>query len=135
MQAILDANIAVALLAELPYSQQAEHAVMRAKTVHAPDLIFAEVANAFWKISMANTDNMFHGKQALAKLSNLFDSLIPAAGAIEEAYMMALEHGHPVYDCIYAMTAHHMKATLITADRRLHDLAGKVKIESIIITD
>ncbi|MCA0434680.1 MAG: type II toxin-antitoxin system VapC family toxin [Proteobacteria bacterium] len=127
MRAVLDANIAAALMIRLPYSAAAEEAVREASEILAPDLIFSETANAFWKMARLDMALLFHGKAALQKLNNLFDLILPSQESAVDAYMMAVEHGHPVYDCIYVIAARKSAATLITADKRLAALAAKTE--------
>ena len=42
-----------------------------------------------------------------------------------EAYLLALEVNHPVYDCVYLAFAIDLELPLLTADRRLVESDGK----------
>ncbi len=48
-----------------------------------------------------------------------FEELTPAAGLRERAFAMALELGHPFYDCFYLAFAERRRTQLVTADGRL----------------
>jgi predicted nucleic acid-binding protein len=125
MLAILDANIAVALFIPLPYSAAAEKAVGKATSLSAPDLIIPETANALWKLVRTDMTMIFHARKSLQQLPSLFDHITASADLAHDALMLALEHNHPVYDCLYLQAARHTDATLITADSRLRKLAEK----------
>ena len=78
MIAVLDANIALALLVELPYSAAARAALATATTALAPDLVLYESANALWRIANAGEMEEAACQEVLARLPLLFDELVPA---------------------------------------------------------
>jgi predicted nucleic acid-binding protein len=85
----------------------------------APELVLAEVANAFWKAVGAGYMTPSEMQLAVAKLPNLFDALIPLHGLAGDAAESAIALRHPVYDCFYLALARRESAPLVTADKRL----------------
>ncbi len=134
MIAVLDANIAVALHARLAYSENAEKAVRKATQLLAPDLIIAETANTFWKITRADISMLFHARKSMALIIAMFDKLIDTNTLADQAFMLAVEHNHPAYDCFYLAAAGQANASLVTADKKLHAIAHRVGIPSLFVT-
>ena len=65
-------------------------------------------------------------QQLLADASDLVDRVEPDRHLQAEALALACHLDHPVYDCLYLALARREAATLITADRRLQQLAARV---------
>ena len=85
----------------------------------APDLLFAEVANALWnKVVTNKLPTQAAGKAAVA-LAAYVAEVIPASALMSRAVAIALELKHPAYDCFYIACAEHCGAPLVTDDRRL----------------
>lgn len=121
MIAVLDANIALALLVELPYSAAARAALATATTALAPDLVLYESANALWRIANAGEMEEAACQEVLARLPLLFDELVPAHDLGGNALAAAIAQRHPAYDCFYSVLAAQRGATLVTADRKFAD--------------
>lgn len=52
----------------------------------------------------------------------MFDEVYPAFRVFLRAHELAVELGHPVYDCAYLALAELRGATLLTADRAFWEL-------------
>jgi predicted nucleic acid-binding protein len=133
MRAVIDANIATALLVDLAYSQNAHVEVGQARELIAPELILSEVANAFWKIGRTRSISMEHLNAAINFLPSLIDVTVPANEVIAEALAMAIALNHPVYDCQYLVVAKKHEAKFITADKKLFGLAEHVGVNVILV--
>jgi predicted nucleic acid-binding protein len=82
----------------------------------APDLIFPEVANAFYqqiKMGMANEQRLRDG---LDLLPRWFAELVPSAILRNRAFDLALELKHPAYDCFYLALALMRDVQFVTTD-------------------
>ena len=116
---VVDASVAVKWLVREPLSHQASLLLAEGVSLLAPDLLFAEAANALWAMSARGDleDQEFHeAVQTLRMAPVLVPStllqLTPAASRL------AADLGHPIYDCFYLALAIQEKAPLITADLR-----------------
>jgi len=118
MIGVLDANIAIALLVDLPYSAAARDAAAKLESAIAPDLIIHEAANALWRIANAGQMDASTCQAVLAQLPRLFDEVVPGDTLAAAALAQAIMRKHPAYDCFYSALAAARGATLITADRR-----------------
>jgi predicted nucleic acid-binding protein len=111
---------------------RAESAVEGADKVIAPAVFAAEVANALWKYVHAGQLGVVNVVSRLRHALAIPDELEPltqagAAAALEAA----IYADHPVYDMIYICLAEREGAALVTADRRLAELAEARAIEVV----
>lgn len=90
----------------------------------APVLWLAETANVLWRKARIGE---ITAEQASARLSELLTAPVaslPIEPHLEPALKLALEIGHPVYDCIYLALALHHRTHVVTADRRFASAAS-----------
>lgn len=119
---VVDASIAMRWLVPGTDSSPARALVADAGVaLHAPDLIWSEVANALWKYGRAGAE-----PQRLVRRLQDFRSvplrITPADELVDDALALALEIDHPVYDCIYLALAVRTSACVVTADKRMFDV-------------
>ena len=102
--------------------------VRRRAALHAPDLLFAELANLGWKKVRRRqaTPRAARGLLRVARTLGLrsWSSLDLAEGALE----IALHLGCTAYDGVYLALAEHLGAVLHTADRRLADAVRRTSL-------
>jgi predicted nucleic acid-binding protein len=113
---IVDASVAVKWVVDEPDGEAAE--ALLEQRLAAPSLWLAEAANALWakcRRKDITEQDVHDGCRLLAQAPvtriDLDPLLLPAA-------RLALELGHPVYDCFYLVAAQLHETHLITADRR-----------------
>jgi len=94
--------------------------------VLAPELMLTEVANAIWKLQRAGQLKLIEPHALLADALELVDQIEPDRHLQVEALALACHLDHPVYDCLYLALARREAAVLLTADRRLQQLAARV---------
>jgi predicted nucleic acid-binding protein len=114
--AILDSSVAVKWYAREADSDVAEQ--LLSYSLGAPDFILAEVANALWKKVRKKE---IVAAQAAGALPHLAASVtfLPSAPLLQRALELAMDLGHPVYDCIFLALAEDRGLPLITSDERL----------------
>lgn len=101
-------------------------AVLAADLVLAPELMLTEVANALWRLQRAGQLEASGLQQRLSRAADLVDHIEPDRTLLPEALALATHLDHPVYDCLYLVLARREVALLLSADRRLLELAKKV---------
>lgn len=118
-RAVLDASIWLKLFIAEPDSPEAA-ALIEGDDHHiAPDLLFVEFANVLWlkrryrALSAAQAGEAIDG---LLQLFSVFD-IVWSVDLMSDAVDLAVELGHPVYDCFYLALAQRLDVPLITADR------------------
>lgn len=117
MTTIVDASVAVKWVVEEEGS--AEAAAIAEHDLRAPELLLTECANALWAKARRGelTGDQVRERVAALQAAPLF--FVSQAELIAEAVDLALEIGHPVYDCLYLALAIRDDAVLVTADGRL----------------
>jgi len=123
---VLDASAAVRLIVGDPAAADLAALVREAPLVLAPELMLTEVANTLWKLQRAEQLGGLETQQLLLDAHDLVDRVEPDRHLHAEALALACHLDHPVYDCLYLALARREAATLLTADRRLRQLAERV---------
>lgn len=94
----------------------------------APDLIYAEVGNALWKLAKLKPGQgigMEAARRAMKAFSEVPLRASPARDLVRQAIDVAALAGVTVYDALYIVTAILRDCRLVTADRRLFEAIGK----------
>jgi predicted nucleic acid-binding protein len=113
---VVDASVAVKWVLDEPGSEAA--VALRDQELIAPALWLAEAANALWRHARIGE---ISNDQAVALFSELREAplaSLPIEPHIKPALKLAMEIGHPVYDCLYLALALHHQTHVVTADRR-----------------
>jgi len=117
---VIDASVVVKWLVKEEYSAEALQLLYGEATLIAPELIFAETANALWKMQRRRELDVERMEKAV---NTLRFSPVYFPVSMQElstsASRIAAELDHAVYDCYYLALAVRSKCTLITADKRL----------------
>lgn len=117
---VIDASVAVGWSTSSRYSQACVRVLREADALIAPDLIFPEVANAFYqqiKMGMANEERLRDG---LDLLPRWFSELVPSATLRNRAFELSLQLKHPSYDCFYLALALLREVKFVTSDAHFH---------------
>lgn len=128
---ILDTSAAVPLLFDHALSDVARRAVSGQSLV-SPALVGVETANALWEYAMRDGLTAHQLAEMVSSLTEIVE-IVPDAQLLSRAVELAVEHRHPVYDCLYLALALQRREPLATADRRLAALARQLAIETELI--
>jgi predicted nucleic acid-binding protein len=96
----------------------------------APELVLAEVANALLSYVRADLLSADDAAGALRDVAAIGLELHSLVGLIEPAFEIAVLLETSAYDACYLALAEQQDAVLVTADRRLAALAGRVELVS-----
>ena len=124
--AVLDASAALRLITNAPGVEPLVQQLAEAPLVLAPELMLTEVANAIRKLQRAGQLKLIEPRALLADALELVDQIEPDRHLQVEALALACHLDHPVFDCLYLALARREAAVLLTADRRLQQLAARV---------
>ncbi len=97
-------------------------------TAFAPDLIWVEVANALRRGVTGRMLSAAAAQGVLATTLRLPIEVRPLAELARPSLDAALTHGITAYDASYLVLAEVLDATLVTADRRIADVAGRSEL-------
>jgi len=119
LKLVVDASVAAKWLFPEAGSREARLLLDSKFELFAPDFILVEVANILWKKTQRNEISSpdLHLEE-LDRLPDLF-TILPSSALMNRAIILAVEIGHPVYDCLYLACAETENASLITADKAL----------------
>jgi predicted nucleic acid-binding protein len=127
---ILDANVAVALVFEHPFSGAA--ARLAAAPFAAPRLMIVETANTLWKYAVHGTISQNDVILAIERVAQLGE-FVSDEILLHAAIPIAIANRHPVYDCLYLALAQQRSEPLATGDKKLAALARQLAIEVELI--
>lgn len=120
---VVDASIAFFWFANEPDRWGAEQLLEAESALLAPDLMAVEATNAWRKKLRRREMDLADVEQAVTNLLALGIDWTPSAALLRPAARLAVEIGHPVYDCLYLALAASQSASLATADDRLRQAA------------
>ncbi|MEM0938106.1 MAG: type II toxin-antitoxin system VapC family toxin [Pseudomonadota bacterium] len=129
----MDASVAVKWLVDEPGSDGA--LALRNRRLAAPALLRIEVANTIRTLAARGAVEADEARNLFALFQTAPVMIVDADAALEaEALYLALDLGHPVYDCLYLALADRLDCDMITADRRFasalggHPLGGRAAL-------
>jgi predicted nucleic acid-binding protein len=117
----VDASIAVKWFLDEVHAEAARHALSDEYELLAPDLIWAEVASAFWKrrrrveLSADTVHTLLeYFRRAPVQTARLSALVTPA-------FELAARYDRTIYDAMYLALAAMEECPLVTGDRKLYD--------------
>ena len=122
MKLVVDASVAVKWFVDERGADRA--AALQGQSLCAPDLIFAEVGNALWRLQRQKVLSAADYSQAVDGLRVAPLTVAPLVELLPSAAKLAVELDHPLYDCFYLALAMREGCPLVTADQRLAALAS-----------
>lgn len=128
---IIDASVAFKLIVEEQGSAEAMAWIGRTEFV-APTLIHSEVGNALWK--RVQRGELIDDGEIAARLADLpnYVRTVDETPLLPRSLDLAVELGHPVYDCVYLALAEAEEDELLTADKRFFTAARNTRYASKI---
>jgi len=116
---VIDASVAVKWVVDEIGSTEAV-ALRRSCSFAAPDLLTAECANILWKKVRLGEVEGGAARLAARLLMRSGIHLVPTGAYLEHALELAVDLGHPAYDCLYlVLLVRNAEWRLVTADERL----------------
>ena len=125
MKRTVDACVAIKWFVREGGEADAVALLSQSALLYAPELIFSEVTNTFWKKVSRAEASWVQFERACGTLSDYFTVITPSRDLMRRAGKLASDMGHPAYDCFYIACAELNDAPLVTADRRLLAAAQK----------
>jgi predicted nucleic acid-binding protein len=123
---VVDASVAVKWLVREALSEEAALLLDAGPRLVAPELVFAEAANALW--AMCRRGDITRGDFAEA-VDTLRTAPLAVPASMRQlaaaAARLATDLDHPTYDCFYLALALHEELPVITADRRFHEVVTR----------
>lgn len=122
---VVDASVAAKWYLPEPLGDCAVRLRRDGTDLGAPELLYAEVANSLWKRVRRGELSAAAAGSVVAALSRVPIETYPSRLLSEVALQIACATGLTVYDSLYVGTALLTDSRLVTADRRLFDVARR----------
>lgn len=116
---VLDASVVLKWFVPEVHSDAARRLLSASHQFLAPDLLFAETANAIWKKIRRGELTAADGQRLVADIGRSAVETVPCRALAEDAHALANATGRTVYDSLYVALAIRLDTRLITADDRL----------------
>lgn len=121
---VVDASVVAAAFFQEEHAESARALLVGKRELHAPDLIYAEVANVIWKRHGRGEIDENEPGQLMADVLRLPLRITPCGSLVEAALGLALRTRRTVYDCLYLALAVKTRSVMYSSDKRLvHALA------------
>jgi len=114
---VVDASIAFKWLVKEVDSDAALQ-LLRSNTIVAPDILLAECRNAILTTVRRGKLSVERAEQLERDFESMQIETMPSRMFLSNAFAIALEIGHPIYDCIYLAAAIAADRMLVTADEK-----------------
>jgi predicted nucleic acid-binding protein len=132
MTLVVDASVAAKWVLPEDSAERASRLRERDDDLIAPSLIVSEIGNAIWKRVAWGEIGHRDGAAALDAAVNILTRLIPLEELAQDAFAIAVQLKHPIYDCFYLALAAREGAQLVTADKRLLALVKRTKFKDLV---
>jgi predicted nucleic acid-binding protein len=119
MNLIVDASVVMKWFVDEPLHENARRLLKTGESLHAPDLLVAEVGNIAWKKANRGEIGWEQARKIARSLRDSPISLQASGELLDRALQLALSIKHPVYDCLYLACTEHLEGTFVTADEKL----------------
>ena len=114
---VVDASIAIKWVIDEEGTAEAL-ALRSGATLLAPELLVAECANILWKKVQRGELLRDEALFAARLLERVDIEILPTRALLSAAARIAMELGHPAYDCLYLALAIDNDCRFVTADQR-----------------
>jgi len=133
MPIVVDASVAVKWLVPESDSVVAMQILHGSYELHAPRLLVSEITNVLWRITVSGSLEGLDAHRVVAEVEGMSLQWTDDEAICVEALRIALELGHPAYDCMYLALAILIGGLVVTADRRFVSVVDSTKYKPFVI--
>lgn len=135
MSLVVDASVVIKWFVPEAGSDAASRLLASENRLEAPDLLFAEIANAIWEKVLRGQLTRAESESLVSDFEKIGVSTTPCRALASDAHAIALITSRSVYDSMYVALALRLDTRVITADERFFhalqsfpDLAGSIEL-------
>jgi predicted nucleic acid-binding protein len=118
---VVDASVGVKWVLREDFTEAARRLLRPLYEMIAPDLIWPEVGNVFWKSQRRGDIDERQATALFLTFGQFPIQIVSTQGLTMRSLVIALETGRTVYDCTYLALAEASNCQLVTADRRFYN--------------
>ena len=116
---VVDASVVAGAFFPEKHADACRSLLASRRTLHAPDLVYAETANVLWKRRRRGEIDEQEASSLLTDILALPLRITPSGPLVEAALTLALRTDRTVYDCLYLALAVQEDAVMVTCDKGL----------------
>jgi predicted nucleic acid-binding protein len=116
---VVDASVVLKWFVPEIHSDAARRLLQLPHQYLAPDLLFAETANAIWKKIRRGELTGEQGQRLVDDIGAVAIEAVSCRVLASDAHALAVATGRTVYDALYLALAVRLQTRMITADERL----------------
>jgi predicted nucleic acid-binding protein len=120
---VLDASVAVKWVLREEHAAEARR-ILSTKELLAPHLLWAEVGNTLWKRHRRSESSVEEVRRMWGEIQRLPVTTFAHWPLLPAAFDLAISLDQTVYDCLYLALAEARDSTMVTADRRFHEVVS-----------
>jgi predicted nucleic acid-binding protein len=124
MTVVIDASVALKWVVP-EVGSPAAIALLSSTELAAPGIWITEAANGLWKYVIRRELDLLDAQELLRRLRSVPMTVSAADDDLENAFQLAAELSHPIYDCLYLALALRKDTYVVTADKRFVAVAGR----------
>jgi predicted nucleic acid-binding protein len=135
MSVVVDASVVLKWFVPEAGSDAAARLLASEDRFEAPDLLFAEIANAIWKKVLRGQLTRAESQLLISDIEKIAVDTTPCRALANDAHAIALITSRSVYDSMYVALALRRGTRVITADERFFhalqsfpDLVGSIEL-------
>lgn len=118
MVVVVDASVAAKWLIAEPDSEIAAMLLDASFDLQAPRLLVSEIGNMLWRMAVNGSIDEYEAARLAAALLDVPVQWRDDERTCVEAVRIAVELGHPAFDCMYLALASLIGSQVVTADKR-----------------
>lgn len=132
MVVVLDASVAAKWLIAEPDSEIAAMLLDGSFDLQAPRLLASEIGNMLWRKAVNGSIDDHEAARLAAALLEMPLQWRDDERTCVEAVRIAVELGHPAYDCMYLALASLIGSQVVTADKRFVSAVASTPYRTIV---
>ena len=133
MIVVVDASVAAKWLISEPDSEIAAMLLDGSFDLHAPRLLASEIGNMLWRKARKGSIDEYEAARLAAALLDMPVQWRDDERTCVEAVRIAVELGHPAYDCMYLALALLIGTKVVTADKRFVSAVAPTTYGPIVV--
>ncbi len=132
MVVVVDASVAAKWLVAEPDSEIATMLLDGSFDLQAPRLLVSEIGNMLWRMAVNGSIEEYEAARLAAALLDMPLQWRDDERTCVEAVRIAVELGHPAYDCMYLALALLIGSQVVTADKRFVSAVASTPYRTIV---
>ncbi len=133
MRIVVDASVAAKWLLPESDSGIAVRLLDPSYELCAPRLLASEVANVLWRNALSGSLDRYEAGRLANEVTSMSLNWAEDEATSVDAVRIAIELGHPAYDCMYLALALRIGTEVVTADKRFISAVARTRYKPVVV--